>query len=155
MTQLTKLHTIIARIGLISHAPVSAYEVREASDTSEDIGGRRPSGSDRDRPPRGAEQEEWEAWRESYVRKTPDYFRHRLAHCHTERAITALLAEAEGVLEAWRRTPIPPGNEPRRCDAQWKRFIAESSEDAGDLARRFEVTRRYVNMIRQQYREAA
>lgn len=138
---------------------------------------RTPRGGDLERKPRapkgprveGDAQSEkaWDeyeaelaAWRACYHRRTPTYFKNQLERCETEYRLRLLVDEARETLEAWRRTPIPQGQEPQPGDPQWKRYIAESKESAESLAARFwnPATRkpygkRYINKIRQEYRE--
>lgn len=96
-------------------------------------------GGEKDRMPHLAEKPLVDYWRDRY----------NGASGHITRQL--VLSEAREALELARRAPIPAGQEPEYGSPQWKRFIAESSVDAGELARRFNVTRRYINMIRQQY----
>lgn len=162
---LAELRQLIAELSLISHTSGVSYDGKMSRDTSESIGGRRPTGGDREpkpfRPKSGAPEKEWDDWEEEladweacYQRRTPDYFR-REAERRGVGALEALVVEARETLEAWRRTPIPAGQEPAYGSAQWKRYIADSKEDAGVLATRFSCTRRYINMVRRQYRDAA
>jgi hypothetical protein len=139
-----KLREVIVKIGLLSQVP-AANLGRSSRSADDDIGGGRPSGGIVAKDDFAAE----------FALKSAEYFRRRLARCHTPRAVVELLAEAEATLEAWRRTPIPAGQEPEYGSPQWKRYIAESGEDTGVLATRFNCTRRYINKIRQQYRDAA
>jgi hypothetical protein len=104
VSDLAELRTIVARIGLVSHASTQRYD-QDGSRNSEDIAGSKPPGSDRDRPGRAPRppltpdddapddiwalfwdaQAEWEpamrawddehaAWLDSYQRKTPAWF---------------------------------------------------------------------------------
>ncbi len=114
--------------------------------------------------------DERDAWRASYVRRTPAYFQTELER-RTARAadiedgrivvdaadlraiIRDLLAEATEVLERWERQRIPPGQPPAsRADPQWKRFIGESSENTQALADRYKVSGQYIRRIRRAYR---
>ena len=166
MSDLSELRTTIIRISLISHAPVQQYDSDGgAHDTSEDIGGKRPPGTDQDRPrhpgpnadpKRLAEyRDDYAAWLNSYQRKTPAYFIDRLGHDPSTQRIKELLAEARAVLEAWQRQPIPGGQEPEYGSPQWKRYVANSPLDAGVLASRFNLTRQRIYQLRKEYREDA
>jgi hypothetical protein len=91
-----------------------------------------------------------------------DFYRESFNRAQSHAARARVLQEAREALELARKTPLPVGQEPEVGSPQWKRYIAESDEDAGVLARRFwsprtekHVTRRYINMVRQQYREAS
>jgi hypothetical protein len=138
-----------------------------------------PRGSDVERRPRAPRsprvegddrsQKAWDdfeddlaAWKACYHRRTVSYFRRRLDRYVSDGELRQIQTELEETVTAWRRTPIPKGQEPEYGSAQWKRYIAESNEDAGTLASRYwnpatqkPVTRRYINKVRQQYREAA
>ena len=177
--QLHELRQTIQRIGMISHAPTRNYDGRTRRSTDEDIGGKKPPGTDREYKPRRPKtplidtdpqsvkawrdyEDELEAWEACYQRKTVDYFLRRLDGCYTPQAVETLLREARATLEAWQRTPIPLGQEPEYGSPQWKRYIAESSEDAGTLASRYwnprtgrQITRQYIHKIRKQYRVSA
>lgn len=176
----------IAELSLISHVSGTSYDAKLAHDTTDDIGGKRPPGSDQEFKPRApkaprephehADEDEWriydqelagwriemeaydeelESWRACYQRKTPDYFRRELEKCDADERLIALRDECRGVVQAWRRAPLPSGQEPEYGSPQWKRWVGESREDAGDLARRFGLTRRRINQIRHEYRVAA
>ena len=145
------LRQAIIRIELFSQAPAATLE-RSSKSSEEAIGGRCPKG--------GISVED--DFAEGFALRSAEYYWRRLAKCYTHRAITELLSEALATLDAWQRTPIPKGKEPEYGSPQWKRYIAESDEDAGVLASRYwnpttqkNVTRRYINMIRKQYRDAA
>lgn len=89
------------------------------------------------------------------------YFQRRLERMvrakknHGSADLRRLLKEAEDALDAWQRTPIPMGQEPEYGSPQWKFYVAQSSEDAGRLAARFNVSRRYINKVRRQYSSKA
>jgi hypothetical protein len=144
MTEREELLRAIAKIATFSQVP-AANVGQSAKSADDDIGGRRPSG--------GIDRKD--DFQTDFALKSADYFRRCLARCRTERAITELLIEAKATIEAWMHTPIPPGQEPEYGSPQWKRWIAESSEDAGTLARRFNCTRQYIYQIRRGYRDAA
>jgi hypothetical protein len=158
---LTELRQYVAKLSLISHVAGTSYDAKTARSTSESIGGNRPPGGDMDRPcrPRAdvgeqawvAYRQELDAWKDSYWRRTPDYFRREFAKCFTVARLCELRDEARDTLKAWRRQPLPLGQEPEYGSPQWKRSVAESREDSGRLADRFNVTRRRINQIRQEY----
>lgn len=201
MSDLASIGTLLARLELVSHAPIQGYEFapsdvgrgqrNRTSDRnppvphlgahrSKDGDTKTPRGSDaeyRPRAPRSPRvvgdqrsekawdefEEELMAWKACYHRRTVWYFRRRL-DARGGRGLPRELSggelaqirrELEETIEAWHRTPIPAGQEPEYGSAQWKRYIAESQEDSGSLATRFNVTRRYINKIRQQYRKMA
>lgn len=154
---LQTLRQLVAELALISHAPTSNYGNRQPVDSGEDIGGKRPPGSDREMPNR-RDMDEMTAFLASYHRRTPEYFRQELDRCSTVERLEELVVEAREALDAWRRAPIPPGQEPEYGSPQWKRFIAESSEDAGTLASRYwnpttgrQITRQYIHKVRRDY----
>jgi hypothetical protein len=168
---LAELRQLVAELSLVSHAPAGAYG-RQVPDSSEGKGGKRPSGGDVDRPQRprrGASEKAWEeyeeeraAWLASYQRRTPDYFRREVERCESEYRLGVLRDQAAEALEAWKRTPLPAGQEPEYGSAQWKRYIAESLEPAEILAGRFwnpntgrPISVRYINKVRKAYRDAA
>jgi hypothetical protein len=94
-------------------------------------------------------EEELAAWQGSHHRRTVSYYQGQLRR---RGASQALLDDIRRTVGAWRRMSIPVGQPPEYGTPQWKRYIAESREDAGELARMFHVTRRYINQIRQNYR---
>lgn len=79
-------------------------------------------------------------WRESYQRATTP---------HRQRE---LVSDALQALKLARRAPLPVGMEPEYGSPQWKRFVADSTEEAVSLARRFHVSKRYINQVRAAYR---
>lgn len=150
-----ELRQAIAELSLISHASTGAYDGKITADTGEDIGGKRPPGGDVDRPGRSADMDERAAWLVSYQRKTPDFFRREREKCQTDGRLIALRDECRTVIEAWRRQPMPAGQPPEFGSPQWKRWVAESDKDGGELARLFNTTRQYIHQIRKDYRVAA
>jgi hypothetical protein len=148
---LAALRQAVAELSLISHVTAVNYDAKAPRDTSEDIGGRRPPGGDREHPNR-KDVDEMVSYNASYHRRTVHYFVVQVERCETVERLIALRDEALSTLESWRRQPIPEGQEPEYGSPQWKRFVAESREDAGELARRFGVSRRYINRIRAEYR---
>lgn len=147
-------HELLARLELVSHAPTVNLSPTKGPSSDEDIGGKRPPGTDREHPD-GSNLAEVSAFLDSYHRRTVGYYRRRVAKCETREQREALRLELVGTIEAWLRAPLPVGQEPEYGSPQWKRYVAESREDPGVLATRFFVTRRYINKVRQQYRQAA
>lgn len=100
-------------------------------------------------------EEDLAAWKSCYHRRTVSYFQSRIERAVSEGDLRRICGEIEETIKSWRVMPIPPGQPPALGDAQWKRWVAESREDPGVLATRFSVTRRYINKIRQAWREEA
>ena len=94
------------------------------------------------------------AWKACYHRRTVAYFKARLGRAVSDGELRQIRLEIEETIAAWRKMPIPEGQPPALGDPQWKPWIGQSTEDAGVLATRFSVTRRYINKIRQEYRAA-
>jgi hypothetical protein len=158
---LGELRGLVAKLSLISHAPIGAYG-RQTRGSGEDIGGKPPRGGEVDRPrkpSKDASADDWEAyheehaaWKVSYQRHTPSYFAAELERCETEARLVELRDEAEASLKAWRRGPMPVGQEPLSCaDPNWKRWVGETSLSAGEIARKFDVSRQYVWRIKRAY----
>jgi hypothetical protein len=151
MTDLTlerEIRQALAELELVSHAATQNLNPT-ARDTSEEPGGRRPGGSDSDRPNRSASHDERHSWQDSYQRKTVQHFRDRLVKLTSVAELEALREEIRDVVTAWKRAPMPKGQEPlSRADPGWKRYIAECGRDSGDLARQYGVKRRYINKIK-------
>ena|SRR6185437_3154573 len=142
-----QLGTVLANLELCSH--VSAVNLDPSSrDAGEDIGGKRPPGGiDR------REDRERDAPR---VLHSAEHFRRRLARARTQRALDAILADAEAALSAFRRQPAPKDKEhPMPGDFNFKRWVAESPLEDREIARKCGVTRQYVSKVRRQYRGAA
>jgi hypothetical protein len=166
-----ELRQAIAELSLISHASTQNFDPI-ARDTSDEPGGRRPSGGDLDRPGRNASNDEKQAWFESYHRKTPSHFRGRRqmvfdalgsgaeqregaldafeqATAHAVRALVLLRDDARACVDAWRRRPVNLGDAPQTMqDFGWKQYIALSAQDPGELSRQYGCTRRYINKIK-------
>lgn len=81
-----------------------------------------------------------------------DEYRRRFSNAKSQFTRRKVVLEAIQALQQARRAPLPVGMEPAYGSPQWKRYIGESTEDAGQLATRFHCTRRYINQIRAQYR---
>ena len=122
---------ILARMSVISEQRAQSFE------------GIRVNGGDKARVPHLDEMPLIDYYRDCYQ---------RALGYHSRRGV---VIDAYAALKNARRAPIPSGQEPEYGSPQWKRYIAESREDAGVLAARFSVTRRYINMVRCDYREAA
>lgn len=124
---------------------VSAVAGKGSRDTSEDIGGKRPTGVTDDHPERH-ELEDWRAW----PLKPVEHYRRRVERAASATALESVLRDVRRAIERMRRQPAPL--EPVLGDPQWKRWVAESSEPASEIARRFHVSKRYVNKVRAQWR---
>lgn len=135
-----ELGALIARLELKSE--VSAANLgRSARDSNEDIGGNRPSGGI-----------DYQDDRDSMsVLKSADYFKRKRARCHTDAQFDRLIREIGLVLQAWQQMPLPAGQPPTPDDPQWKRWVAESDKNAGELARLFNMTRQHIYQIRKAY----
>lgn len=148
---LTEIRQALAELELVSHASTRNYEGRSRPSSDEDIGGKRPPGSDQEFA--GKDQLEWEALKASYHWRTVAHYRQRLRNIsRDEEALRPVLAEIRETVKAWRQAPIPQGQEPEFGSPQWKRYVAESPLDGGELARKFNVTRQYISQVRRGYR---
>lgn len=135
-----ELEHVVLQIAMVSHVSAASLEPSSKS-SDEDIGGKRPPGG-----------VDWQGDREpDYRQKSAAYFVRRLRDHPAQ--VDLLLVEARGCLDAWRRTLIPEGQEPEFGSPQWKRWVAESLEDGGSLARRFNVSRQYIWEVRRAYRD--
>ncbi len=148
---LRELRQVLAELELVSHVSAFNYESSGGRDAGESIGGRRPPGGvdraeDRVRVEPGDEKPR--------VLRSVEHFKQRLAGACTNRAVEGILVDARDALAAW-RTPAPfrKGMEPKLGDPGWKRYVAESSETASDLARRFGCKRSYIEKVRRLYRD--
>lgn len=141
---LHELRSLIARLELMPGVNAASLE-RSAKATDEEIGGRRPAGG-----------VDWKGDREEgYGLKSAEYFKRRMSWTHSEVVLSGLVVEARAAVEAWTRLPLVEGQEPEFGSPQWKRWVAESRLDGGELARKFNVTRQYIAQVRKAYREAA
>ena len=139
-----ELRELIAQLEMKSQ--VSAAQVgRSVRATDDDIGGKRPSGGidyKDDREP-------------DSVLKSADYFRRKQARCYVDQHFEEVIVEINAVLVAWQRMPLPTGQPPTPGDPQWKRWVAESTMDVGELARLFNMPRQYIHRIRRDYGKKA
>lgn len=145
---ITELRRVVIQIAVKSH--VSAAQVgRSTPSTDEDIGGKRPPGGTS-----GAD--DWSVDSEGYWLKSADYFQEQLdkimRNGRSPLRLRALLDEAQETLKRWTTLHIPEGQEPEYGSPQWKRYVAESSESGGSLARRFNCSREYIRQVRLDYR---
>lgn len=158
--KMTELRTLVARLGLVSHISGVAYDAKIAKPTDEAKGGRRPAGSDVDRPRRPrpeASAEQWaayhaerEGWESSYQRRTPDYFRSEVERCETVARLEVLVNEAREALERWHHTPGTQGGEPESmADPQWKRWVIEGNWSVDRIVNRYGCSRRWVHRLRE------
>lgn len=143
-----EIRQAVAELELVSE--VGAVEPGKGSrDTSEDIGGRRPSGVSNDRPA-VRELEDYRAW----PLKPVAHYRRRLEKARSISALEAILKDVRAALERSRRQPAPQdAGHPMPGDSNWKRWVAESSLSATEIARKCFVSKRYVNKVREQYRD--
>jgi len=140
---MSSLGQVLAELEMCSH--VSAVNLEPSSrDAGEDIGGKRPPG--------GIDRKEDHQPRESGERilRSADYFRRQLKRGRPEGFV---LADAEAALNAWRYQPMP--REPEYGSPQWKRWVAESPLSHGEIARKFNCKRAYVQQVRKVYGVAA
>lgn len=151
------LRTTIARLELISHAKTQALDPTPR-DTTNDPGGRRPTGSNHEHRP--TNPEEHDDWQTSYQRKTVEYFTaHRrrvltdLQNDHDDARASVRLNrlhnECVAVIHAWKHPPIVEGQPPALTDPNWKRWVTETDRDTGSIAREFNVSRSYIRRIKQ------
>lgn len=143
-----EIRQALAELELVSE--VDAVEPRKGSrDTSEDIGGRWPSGMSKDHPD-VRELEDYRAW----PLKPVAHYRRRVARARSISALEAILKDVRSALERSRRQPAPTdAGHPMPGDSNWKRWVAESSLSATEIARKCSVSKRYVNKVREQYRD--
>jgi hypothetical protein len=139
---LRELRTVLAQLELISQVPAVNYESSGSRDAGESIGGKRPPGG----LIRADDREH------DYPQKSVEHFKRRIAKAHSDHAFEAILGDAKKALEAARRQPAR-GPEPGFGDPGWKRYVAESTEKASDLARKFACKRSYIEKVRQDYRD--
>lgn len=82
--------------------------------------------------------EERRDFEDSYRQKSATYFEERLPSCQTVTELDALINKAELALDAWKRTPLRPGNLPVWGTPECDEFIRRnprglSQRDLGDL----------------------
>ncbi len=143
MTVQGELRQVLAQLELVSQ--VSAVNLDPTAwDTSESIGGNRPSGGINRKDDR---QDDWPL-------KSVEHFHRRVAKARSEYQLGLILKDARVALEAATRQP-PPSGEPLVSSPQWKRWVAETGLSLGDVARKCGVSKSYVQKIRRQYRDAA
>lgn len=156
------LRQVICELELVSHAGTANYDFAAPPEGSSVPAGkwaqgrvkRQRSTGSRDKGPPGGigytDDKEPE-----FSQKSADHFRRRIARAYGEDALVEILSDAEKALVAWRRQPAPTkANEPAYGTPQWKRYVAESSESHGEIARRFNVTRAYIQQVRRLYAES-
>ena len=137
------VHQVLAELEMCSQ--VAAVNLEPSGrDAGEDIGGKCPPG--------GIDRKE-DRQRENRILHSAEHFRRQLAR---GRHVHYVLEEAEEVLAAYRRPPAPKDKEhPMPGDFNFKRWVAESSLEAKEIARKCFISKRRVNQIRAKYREAA
>ena len=151
MSLFRDIRQALLELELVSHAPTKNYDGKSRPSTDEDMGGKRPPGSDGEHPNR-RDIHEWSAWLDSYHRRTVGYFRDLLAE---EGASEALLAEIRETVRSWQVMQIPEGQPPAMGDPLWKRWVAESPLSDIELARLFSCKRQHIHKVRKDYREKA
>ncbi len=139
-----ELSETICALELVSQVPAVNLDPT-SRDSSESIGGKRPSGGidrqdDRER-----------AW----DMKSADHFKTRIRNAHSERTLLQILIEAKQSLENARRMPgwKKGAVEPDKGTLRWKRMIADSYEPAHVLAKRHEISLRTIQNYRLEYGE--
>lgn len=133
-----ELRQILANLEMMSQ--VDAVNLAPSPrNADEDVGGKRPPGGiDRkgDREP-------------DYPQKSADHFHRRLNGARTQPQVDAILTDAEQALNAWRNQAVP--KDPEYGSPQWKKYVAASTLTHGELAKRFNVKRSYIQQIRREY----
>lgn len=148
----------IAKLEMISHAPTQNFDPTPR-DTADEPGGRRPQGTDMDRPPRSASNLEKIAWLDSYQAKTVRYFRRECEHAlrrglergdreHAIARLSALRDDLYSVISLWRQLRIPDGQPPALGDAGWKRYVASCGRSTSELSREYMVSSQYINRVK-------
>ena len=142
MTVQGELRQVLAELELVSQ--VSAVDLDPtARDTSQSIGGNRPSGGINRKDDREPD----------YPQKSVEHFRWRAAGARSEYQLALILKDARVALEAAKRQPEPGNIEPERGTLAWRRMIANSPDTARELGRRFELSQRTVHRYREMYAE--
>ncbi len=145
-----RIRETLARLELVSH--VSAVSLDPSSrDTSEDIGGKRPTGGIVSWDDHAKDEETGEP--EPYPQKSFMFYREEFAKARTDARRERLLRDADAALDAARRSPTPVA--PLLGDPLWKRWVAESDMPVKDIVRIYGVSRQYVHRVRREYRDAA
>lgn len=139
---LSELRQTILRLDMLSQVSAVNLDSSGGRDTSDDIGGRRPSGGiDR----RDDRESDW-------VLKSADHFRRRMRNAHSLRTLEQILQEAREALAAATHQPPPdPAGEPRLDDPLWKRWVGSTSMPVAEIAWKYGVSRQYVVRVRERY----
>lgn len=142
MTLHGELRTVLAQLEMVSQVAAVNLEA-SGGDAGEDIGGRRPPGGILHEDDRQLD----------YPQKSVEHFRRRIAKAHSDWALGAILKDAQAALEAAKRQPPPKdAGHPMPGDYNWKRWVAETDLSAVEIARKCNVSKRYVNRVRAEYR---
>jgi len=142
------LRQVLAELELISHVSAVNLDGAGGGDQGEDIGGKRPPGGvDR-------RDDQRDSLEHTHPQKSAEHFRRRVAHARTSQHIETILEDAGKALVAWRRQPAP-SNQPELSSPQWKHWVAESTIASSEIARKYGVSRQYVDKVRAKYRAAA
>jgi hypothetical protein len=150
-----RLRTVLAHLDTVSHVnSTQDYSTGPiARDTSDSLGGRKPSHGAGEHP-RGAK--EVESFRSDYRLHSADEFKRRLAKAKSDTAKKAILSDAEEAIKAWKKSPLPGPNEmPPFADPKWKAWVAAHPEvSAASIADKTGLSRQYVTRVRAKYRAA-
>lgn len=139
------IRTLLARLELVSHVSGRSYDGANVHGAA---GTREPTGGDGEY----AKGDERDALNESIYVRTIDYYRGQLAQAGAG-DLKRIRDDIEATVGAWNRQAAPP-DEPTYDNPQFKRWVAESPLSSKEIAWKYNVTTRYVNAIRQAYREA-
>jgi hypothetical protein len=142
---------VLAELDLVSHVP-AAQSIEGGRSAEGDIGGNRPPGGVDRKEDRQPSDPKRNADKPERLLRSADHFMRRIAKARSEHTLGLILEDAEASLDAWKRQPAPDkSNEPKYGTPQWKRYIAESAEKPNVLAKRFGVTRQYIEKVRREY----
>lgn len=136
-----ELAQVLAELELVSHVAAVNLDPHPA-DSTRTPGGNHPGGGIDKRDERRDDQDA-----PAHLLKSAGHFRRRAELARSDRALAAILEEAERTLQAWKVQQDTPDN-PQIGSFLWKRKIArevESGERTIDEAvRRYSVSRRSV-----------
>lgn len=145
----TQAAEAIWRLELMSQASAMNLEPHVSSNDGDETAKLNPVGGKL--PPGGVDKEGDRT--PEFRQKSAEHFKARYRGCRSDRDFSLVLADALEAEASWKRTPLP--SEPLLDDPQWKRWVADSTLPDAEIARRYSVSRQYVNRIRRQYRKAA
>ena len=107
--------------------------------------------SDKVRNAWAAYQVELEDWRACYMRRTPEFYQREIDRAQSDWRRKRIIEEIKADTQSWLRAPMPIDEPLSLADPQWKRWIAASKLNNGDLARKYNVTRQYISLVRRAY----